>query len=62
MVVSIKYLGLKDCIIKAHMYCLVQSDCVRLTLVCVKERVLIYVLAQSLVEIKETIPDVTVYG
>ena len=62
MVVSIKYLGLKDYTIKGHMCCLVPSDCVRLALVCVEERVLIDMPADALVQIKETVPDVTVYG
>ena len=62
MVVSIKYLGLKDYIIKAHMCCLVLSDCVHLALLCVEERVLIDVPADALARIKETVLDVTLYG
>ena len=62
MVVSIKYPGLKDYIIKAHMFCLVPSGCARLALVCVEERILIDVPADALARIKETVADVTVYG
>jgi len=62
MVVSIKYLGLKDYIIKGHMCCLVTLGCVCLALVRVEERVLIDVPAYALVRIKETVPNVTFYG
>ena len=49
MVVSIKYPGLKDYIIKAHICCLVPFGRVCLALVCVEEHVLIDVPDDALV-------------